>query len=236
MKIAIYTISDDKFAQGTYTLWKSIRKYTNTDKIDFKILTEDQVELDNYKDFIVPHRNLLKSFYKFELLKNREYDRIIFIDSDIVCLGDISRLFAPSPSAMMVVEDRATTKWFRNRYEDSNAMWKMPFNAGMIVLNRPMFNDDYYTTVLNYAKDGKHSRISDWNDQGIWNSLVEDKQIDIEILPREYNVLKRYIVYEPDYISKDKIKLLHFTGPKPWMGGEFGFKELEDLWHKENKT
>ena len=66
----------------------------------------------------------------------------------------------------------------------------------------------------------------DGGDQGFLNSYFKEwRKLDIK-----YNAGKRIYSETPDHWARIDHHVIHFVGGKPWLGGEPGYEELEQLW------
>ena len=103
MKTAFITCSDNKFLPGLKKLDDSICKHNNLKGIDKVLISDEIQEFRDYKIFTprkeiydIPIKNerFRKAYHKLTIFSMTEYEKIIYIDADILCLGDISTLFA----------------------------------------------------------------------------------------------------------------------------------------------
>lgn len=109
-KICITTTFDYNYRLGGQTLFKSIRRHTDCTGIDFKVITADprvikdlgaenchvvteeiQARYSNVKySKDLPPEKYKASWYRYEMFNFEGYDRVICIDSDCICIEDIS--------------------------------------------------------------------------------------------------------------------------------------------------
>lgn len=155
-------------------------------------------------------------FEKFqvgELLK--KYDRILYLDSDILASEDLPDIFklVPENSIGCVMEDVGPLKWKRDeeRLLVQRKLGQIPnwqggyFNSGMLVLSRmhrPIFSTKW--------KDLAGGR---WADQTTLNYQVRTHGFSICSLPKEFN-------YHPEMCTewlKDDHRrnahVVHYAGP-----------------------
>ncbi len=113
-KICITTTFNRNYKLAGQTLFKSIRHHTDVTGIDFKVITDDPEvinELGAENCHIVtpeiksryanvkyindlPKEKYEPSWYRYEMFNFKGYDRVICIDSDCICIEDISYLFS----------------------------------------------------------------------------------------------------------------------------------------------
>src|SRR5512139_1503586 len=113
-KICITTTFDRHYMPAGQTLFKSIRHHTDCANIDFKVITADPevvaalgaenchvitpeiagryADVKYFKD--LPREKYYQSWYRYEIFNMTDYDRVLCIDSDCLCLEDISYLFS----------------------------------------------------------------------------------------------------------------------------------------------
>ena len=109
-KICITTTYDRHYQPAGETLFKSIRHYTDCAGIDFKVITADRAVVERigaehchivteeiarryanvkyFKD--LPREKYYQSWYRYETFSMTDYDRVICIDSDCLCVADLS--------------------------------------------------------------------------------------------------------------------------------------------------
>ena len=233
MKTAFVTCADYNFKPGLNKLHSSLHKHNDMSGID-KILISD--EIDEFKDYEVispgeafeeiPIKNprFKKSFYKLLCFSLTEYDRVIFIDADILCLADISNLFALTDFAAAADDGIRLNNVYKENFKR--------FNSGVMVINKSLLSLSVYNEMIDYAMSGQSY---DSGDQGVINEFMYKHNIKIHYLPMEYNTLKRvYFHHKPIWNKiKNNIKLLHYVGHKPWNRytvDDIKYKELNQLW------
>lgn len=142
-----------------------------------------------------------------------QYDKMIYIDSDTVVLGDISKLYNIDIGDNIIAgctdESVVVTPVFREYVEKVIGVdsYEQYFNAGMIVINLKEFknqkifdkflklNDDYYFEVA--------------QDQDLLNVLCKDK---VHFLDLGWNKMP---IKDENY---QKLNIIHFNhGFKPWF-------------------
>ena len=238
MKIAIVFLCDQKFKIGLDVLFHSIKKRNNLDNID-KILFSDDIKeyrdfsiininKDIYKDIPITNQRFLKTYYKLECFRLNNYDRIIYIDTDMICLGNIKYLFSKELNEYN----------FYAALDNGIGLNKERINSGIFVINNPLLNEKTFNEMINLAIQGESY---DGGDQGIINQYIFNKKIKIGILPMKYNVLKRIYKYHPKIWSevREDIRMIHFVGQKPWeiktKKLDMGYYKIEKYWLNEYK-
>ena len=139
-------------------------------------------------------------YYSFESFLLTEYDRVVFLDSDLFIVKDINGLFEIENNISMGKEDRRDC-----------------YNAGVIVLDKSMINYDVYKALL--AHEAPEHIFG--NDQKIYNSYFKN----INKLEKKYNTL----VTEVDNIENICI-LHYIHKPYILEGRNNLDKHICDLW------
>ena len=175
MKIAIAFLVTGKYKIGLDVLLHSLDRHNSLNEID-KILITDDIEKYNdlkiinvdgkiYKDVIKPNPKWAKTFYKFEIFKMYDYDRVIFLDCDMLCVGDISYLFSSEINKYDLCGVRSSD------YGRSKQI-----NSGLLVVNKSLLNENTYKDLI---KISKKKSFHDGGDEGIINYYL--------ILSKNYN-------------------------------------------------
>lgn len=174
---------------------------------------------------------LLKAprFHSLEIFNLRDFERVLYLDSDVVCTGDARGVF-DTEGALVCSHDQAYF-WnlSRNRetYETEASELAAPdtvfartFNTGVMRLTPARLDDSTFADLLTRiatrdwgAIRTGHSVSVVLNDHfgGIWTSMSE-----------RYNYLisKGMLDYQRRRVPAADAVLLHFVGrPKPWEAG-----------------
>jgi alpha-N-acetylglucosamine transferase len=226
MRHAYFTlVARDKYVDGTVCLYKSLRTTTTYPLIalTFDVSASNIARLSNMgiecrpvekieANKAVAGKNCARvedfsyTYTKLHIFNYDEFDRIIFLDSDLVVIKNIDHLFETN---------------FQNIAAcDCTPFSKTIFNSGVLIIkpDRKIFQD-----MMN-KKDTL--RTYDGGDQGFLNSyFAEWTKLDIK-----YNSGKRIFSRTPDQWKTIDKHVIHFVGQKPWLGGEPGYAELEKIW------
>jgi lipopolysaccharide biosynthesis glycosyltransferase len=169
-----------------------------------KIDIEDYRYLEMFPD--LPNNTWPKSiFYKLSIFNIYGYDRIIFVDSDMLVIRDISDL------------------WDLDKYNefDFYATYTAPQQVGtgenhkdnlcsaLMVINKNLLNVQVYKKLIGLAVLHK---TYDGSDQGVINYYLRKNFIRYGMIRQSYNTYPR-----DKFISKCKVydepaRILHFTG------------------------
>lgn len=149
----------------------------------------------------------LPTYYRFILPLLLDIPQILYIDADIICLGNIRYLFDEDmeDKVILAVPDSELLAAKRNEVlELKNHIY---FNAGMLLIDIKKWNNnqvmDKVIEVL--IKNPKKFR---YLDQDALNLILTGK---VKYLGKEWNYINTA------NMKDDTIKLLHFAAhPKPW--------------------
>jgi lipopolysaccharide biosynthesis glycosyltransferase len=160
-----------------------------------------------------------------------DYDKVIYLDGDTICLIDICELYKIELNANLLSAVRDVgVSWYyspdRSKHTDAYQVLlhlKKPedyFNSGMLVLDTNLFRKTY---TLKHLCDFAASREFQVHDQDVLNTLCEGKVL---LLSFSWNFMKTdgYAAYLPENLKKQYIeartnpKIIHF---KPWTYGNY---------------
>ena len=167
------------------------------------IVLEDAIKVDTTKYNVAPGyehwNNTLDKLYVFSLT---DYDKVIFMDSDMMVVRNIDHLF-DTPHMSAVVADVFNEPDLRQ------------LNSGMMVF-KPNMQD--FEGMVNLWTSGK-IKLPNAGDQDVIRAWFKDWENHPELrLPQGYNVFYsdcRNLV-KPEQV--DPVYVIHFIGPrKPWQ-------------------
>lgn len=195
------------------------------EKIEFQeVDTTAYLDLiDNFKR--VANRNQLRlvpSLFTFEIFeKVKNHDALIYLDSDMLILDDISEVFSTG-RAILAAPDAGEFR-IGSKYS--------VFNGGLLVLKKDVHVMGYREKLISHALSMKSMALAD---QTIMNSFFSN---EINLLNSNYNCLKRCFPDNKFNQFKPSIKIVHYVGSKPWdpIKSEFEsrYQKIENLWKKE---
>ena len=255
-KIAICTICNDEFSIGAQTMIYSFLENNNwfTGDIiifhnsDYSKLSLENIELLSrlYKNIIFKEvktsdysslidkfnksnnsKRFIPSLFTFEAFElAAEYDRTLYLDSDMVILKNISELFSIS-TEISVTPDSGKYD-LRKKYNT--------FNGGFLLIDSVTYPKQYKKKLLDFSLTCTDMRLAD---QSIMNDFFKNK---VHYLDSRYNCLKRCFP-DNNFKSFDKnIKIVHYVGAKPWVNKESrpphenNYTSIEQLWKNYNSN
>lgn len=153
-----------------------------------------------------------KAYCILDAFRNRDYDRLVTLDVDMVVLGDVSHLVTTRAPFL------AAPQFFESR-----GGWRI--NSGVLSFDRSCMSDEFVARMDEIGISGRYDL--ERHDQGVLSAVLDGRY---ERLDMKYNFVKRAVAsgapLPPD------VRILHYTGAiKPWNGGEVGYTAVEQHWH-----
>ena len=192
------------------------------DKIIFMEVNEHQYfqVISNFKKMPGTNPRFIPSLFTFESFDLAStYDKILYLDSDMLVRSDVSELFSLD-CALAVTPDSS-------RYTPSTSYER--FNGGFILIDGKLTRDkNYKRGLIELASSSNNLALAD---QTVMNSYFKKS---VTYLSSQYNCLKRCF---PDQNFKNfdpAIKIIHYVGAKPWQNNfhpsEKKYSNLEKIW------
>jgi lipopolysaccharide biosynthesis glycosyltransferase len=237
-KIACCTTLNDTYFKGFITFFHSVLKHNPNFNYPYVILTWGQLSEDNikllhsiYPNFII--KQIVNEDYadcqystvwrtwtincnnRFDVFTLDEYDKIVFLDADMLCLGDISYLFECD-----VRFGACLTQSEIDHPAKYNKSLKS-FNGGLMVISRDYLNLKTKRELIDISLQKKWS-----SDEPILNMYFDNTKTTF--LPKEYNTLSSEINLD----NLATAKIIHFVGhKKPWDGDSYRERYDEFVYH-----
>lgn len=184
----------------------------------YKKVKFEHVRIENYRSINMAKtaKHLRKTYYTFEAFR-LPYDRIVFMDMDLLITGDISEIFdCDKPIAGC------------KTYSPHQDCLTGTINTGVFVINHQLINMATCKRLIRYCRNG----YSMPDQHGI-NRFFRNQ---ISYLPKKYNVEKRMYKATRDEMKKilEDVRVIHYVAKKPWQKSnapiDQGFEEVEKLW------
>jgi len=259
MSIPIILASDENYAPYMATAMQSVMENANKEQkyifiILHKALKEDSLEklkqqVSTYSHFSIKFINVSKEFEKYTLNMGSmgtwtietyfrlitpwllmEFDKIIYMDCDIICNSDISCIYnidignnliagAPDIPQISIFNNPKHRGNFKSSVIEKLDKPENYINAGFIIMNLKEFRDKFTSDyLLNLAQNAEYR----FHDQDLLNVIAKDS---ILILSQEFNFLNTNwdISHAPKKLieeyckAKENPKIIHYTTTKPWM-------------------
>lgn len=168
------------------------------------------------------YRGKINHYLALEAFREEDPERVVFIDSDIICIGDISRLAKLEHALGAALDYDVRFPWF----------FKAPFplslgvriNTGVFTLGRKYRNRATYDALYGLLDRFPATYVKGmaWSDQGVMNRYFRTSAKFI--LPYQYNARKN-LFPNPKFAGGAEralhgVRLLHYGGAcKPFLGG-----------------
>lgn len=248
-KYCYVTLTSNNYFHGTVNLFNTLRKHNKCEFLCLYFELEQHVinyiklfginlkqieNIENNHNGVLAKKGVFNKLYVFNLCN---YEKIIFLDSDLLIFGNIDHLFDTNIDKYTIVasfDGEISNNVFKNK-----CMKGYFFNSGlfMCVPNSEIFNLMIKNIDNIFSYDG--------GDQGFINYFF-CKHGKINLIGCEYNLWKRHEIVKQIKnlndiddlcINNNKIISIHFTGTvKPWMHnnidnyGEKNFEIINDIW------
>ena len=172
----------------------SIKRYDESKYTQIEELKKKQMAFGDYT--------------KYEVFSSSGYDKVIFLDSDILVLGNIDYL----------IDFKEDFGAIRELYIDQ-------FNTGVMVISKKYLTEKITQDLIEITN--RHG-ITEHLDQDMINFYFQDI---ITPIPIEYNFLKIYHknIFHNTGLPK-YIKIIHYVVKKPWQQKPLVILEEGTLW------
>ncbi|KAB5261816.1 glycosyltransferase family 8 protein [Bacteroides stercoris] len=160
----------------------------------------------------------------------KDVEKILYLDGDIICTGNLSELYK-YPCIIAAVENDNQDACKRLSTEGITTY----FNSGVFLLNLKQLREmDDENSLLNEIFSLKEKLI--FPDQDFLN--IKYKKV-ISPIPKIYNYIISVAEINPNYMREEKPILVHYVMEKPWSI-KFPYKTdnlyFKLLWHLNKKT
>ena len=224
IKILYTNISED----NKHKINKYQRQNVNIEFVDLNYYIEkvkDKLYTRDYYTKTTYFRLFIANLYP-------QYDKAIYLDSDITVLGDISELYnvdlgdnliAAAPDDVI-----QTTKVFQEYAEKvvGVADYKKYFNAGILLMNLDEFRKFNFQEKFLYLLETIKFTVA--QDQDYLNRLCKGK---VKIIDKGWDRMP----IATDDMPKEDIKIVHYNlGEKPWRYDNIKYQEY--FWKYAKKT
>lgn len=262
-KICIVTVFDRNYKEAGRVLFNSIRRHTDCTGIDFKVITADKEviqELGKENCYVIteeiksryanvkysedlPVEKYATSWYRFEIFNMTEYDRVICIDSDCICVQDISYLFSNELNKydLISVEDHIVSKCFTKLVPELErqglrlanlskriAEGKIDIQPALLVANKSVVNKEWYNKLINYANTAPFSYSID---EGVLNDFIYMENLKIKLLPLEWDYQDIYEKVCPGLRVPTNTVIVHCQESKPFKKAKNQIDKRMHKWH-----
>lgn len=214
MNILVLLIANGEYLKGANIVIDTFKQYmTNPEghNITFRIdaPNTDFDYLQCYNTHLAGTRISLGRFKYFNL---SEFDRIIYMDSDMEVIGNIDLLISSELNSkpFWAVHCNNFDVYYGDRMKSQDITNDMVINGGLQIINKPLLSKEFYDKFVNSLVKGESF---DGSDQGYISKIFPKLGVDIGWLPEKYNYC-----FQDGYCTKDleDVRIRHYTGVKLW--------------------
>lgn len=257
-KLGVFTICNNQFVEGCKTMLYSFLRHNKWFKEDIIIAYSEEQPLSNenqeyikelydkiifkkydltcYEKLFDHWNNKIQNKYRpsiltLEIFGLVDYDRIIYIDSDMLILGSIQELINLPQGPVYACCHEKTTIERNTKFKYSHPYTYI--NAGFFVITKPYIGQDIKNNIIKIGETFKFSG-SKWFhscfEQDILNQYLSTE--NCILIPNVYNTLKRVFQNNKRQVSNEKI--IHYICEKPWNSNSSEYQYIDALWHRYN--
>jgi len=246
MKIAVIILATGEYWRGAKVLVHTLRKHGNLpDSVDCIVMGMESCDFaqgmaikHDYSWVPVSQANFPKVADKFFAL-TLDYDRIILMDADVMCVGDCSYLWSDNVGSLSfyACRDTGSVIYYADVIQSIGMDPNLLFNAGVMIFHRVDVAE-----ILSLVGSGD-LKAYDGGDQGYLNHYFQHiHPRRAGWLPPEFNCcLDIHMPRLPDHAQR----LIHFCGPNanPWNPYDMNpydwradyFRQWTKMWEEVNQ-
>lgn len=163
-------------------------------------------------------------YYRFIIadILHEKCQRVLYLDSDIICQGDISELFTiPLVDNIIAASKDRNKEWWHNRARALNkpALENGYFNSGVLVISTDAWASEKVSeSAIASLSDRDLVRKLGYYDQDVLNIITCGKVLFVNHIFNTQYSLNYELKDNPDCPIENATKLIHYIGPtKPWQ-------------------
>lgn len=207
-------------------------------KLLYRNIIFKKIETNRYNHTIKEFKSKVsRNFHRFipsiltlESFNVIGYDKVLYLDSDMLVIGDISELFKIGAN---IIATRDTSEYIRLTEVKPINDDSIKLNGGFLLLDGNFIKSrNHVDKMLDVFQNIKEPTFLD---QSILNEYL--KNFEVCFVSSDFNLLKRcFDDSKSDELKKhlSDIKIIHYVGEKPWMDKqkefEKNYKAIEKLW------
>lgn len=174
-------------------------------------------------------QTIFRRFYSFEVFRLTGYRRVVYLDSDIYCAGNVEALFTRSEPLLacpdgftygdrvraLLSDGKEEAPAPQDRYGRS---FEASFNAGVLSIGPSLLGEETYAALLAMLDTATWQALgpSKFTDQMVLNIHFANRFCPLEAI---YNYMMFIEGYQNicERVCSADARLVHFAGPiKPW--------------------
>lgn len=171
-------------------------------------------------------------YLALECFRQFGFEKVLYFDVDMLCLSDFTNILNDDFD-FAACDDTVDCLNINSLYKSEGfpltSHW---INAGFYIVGKKFINNQYYQELIDIALSEPELPQED---QTILNLFLKNKKFKYYCLPFNYNhrTLKWCKVFKHKGDIAD-VKIIHFTGPKPWIfsqSSDYRFDSIYfDIW------
>lgn len=161
-----------------------------------------EVDETRYRVFLVQTpEHMLPALFTLECFNMPEWDKVVFFDADMLCLGDVSELFKTDVAIGICPSGND-----RIRKHRLAGGWhiRAGMNTGVLVLGKKYRNQEVYEKLFTY----KSGQVAD---QDVLDNYFRWRPV--YCFDHKYNYHAQF--FWDEYGEMDDVRILHYAGAKP---------------------
>ena len=245
--VALFSLRANKLKETEYNIVILGKELSNSNITQFEKLSESKfcVKVLPLNDAIISESICKNSIYSSNVLYKlklekifTEYNKLLFLDSDIIVLDDLTELYNTSIDNYYIagVKDIGAVVY---NLKNKNKLCMNYFNTGVMLLNLKKIREENFfdNVILNYETNAKNYYFPE---QDALNELIKDK---IKLISIKYNFITSNVRYTTKQLTNffkedmDNIKpvVLHYAGRcRPWKYSNVFFAKEWLNYYKES--
>lgn len=169
-----------------------------------------------------PNMRFIPSLFTYEAFElTKEYEKVLYLDSDMLVLEDISEIFNLSDEIIVTPDT--------SNYNIGSSY--STFNGGFLMINSSDYTKELTNQLIEHSMFSNNYKLFE---QSMMNEFLNSRVV---LVDSRYNCLKRCF---PDYRFfkfPKEIKIIHYVGAKPWDSNkktiEKRYQQIERMWMLE---
>ncbi|MDD4736020.1 MAG: glycosyltransferase [Kiritimatiellae bacterium] len=161
-----------------------------------------EVDEDQYRVFLVQTpEHMLPALFTLECFSLHDWDKVVFFDVDMLCLGDVSELFKTEVPFGVCPSGGGRTR--KQRLAGGYHL-RFGLNSGVLVLGRKFRSQEVYNSFFSHKGGDKA-------DQDVLEHYFRWKPV--YCFDHKYNYQSQF--FWDEYGAVDDVRILHYAGEKP---------------------
>ena len=265
-KIAIATITDEHFIKGTMVLLYSFLQKNSWFKGDI-ILISDSLLLEHKKQlssfpnvkfkkigeellkrlemlcaYFPNYKSIHRRFFSIEAFNLVEYEKVLYLDSDILCCASAEDFFSQKEYPLIAAPD---FQYYLNKLREKETFipveqtnkhqsntFKKVFNSGVMLVNNRLLEEATYIELLKLLTPIFYKNLqTSHTDQFLLNHFFEGK---VKFSDYRYNFLlhAKEAITLKERPNLEQLVFIHYSKKnKPWFNNSKRDK-FEELWNQ----